>query len=342
MLSTALLAKATKCGLYGNFQPQRIPATHSLSQLPTLVSHSKLKLPCMNGWITQTYRYCCACGRTSILAMVQVVCLPNAWLRTVLKISSVLEDKGSKRNNPNVKEFREVLRAAMVDVILPQSDSSNCAEDADRFLLTHSLQQVYHYQYCCGIISCARACRDTIQVADCKSMPTKCGLISCVMWGVCPFLCGRLLCPKGLCKCLWCMSGSPHRFLVRVHIYMSSSWIRKYSELKGQGLIVLSEELFTVIKHLEESYQKRTEMYLHLEMYELTFYKEWRITWGKVSAVLSLCWALGGLSAVAVFGLGVVCQCPFSFHTKREFKPLLCSISKVQSQNAQTHLWVRV
>ena len=84
---------------------------------------------------TQTYRYCCACGRTSTLAMVQVVCLPNAWLRTVLKISSVLEGKG-KRNNPNVKEFREVLRAAMVDVILPQSDSSNCAEDADRFLLT--------------------------------------------------------------------------------------------------------------------------------------------------------------------------------------------------------------
>lgn len=56
----------------------------------------------------------------------------------MLKISSVLEGKGSKRNNPNVKEFREVLRAAMVDVnvILPQSDSSNCAEDADRFLLT--------------------------------------------------------------------------------------------------------------------------------------------------------------------------------------------------------------
>ena len=54
MLSTALLAKATKCGLHGNFRPQRIPATHSLSQLPTLVSHSKLKLPCMNGWITDT------------------------------------------------------------------------------------------------------------------------------------------------------------------------------------------------------------------------------------------------------------------------------------------------
>ena len=53
-------------------------------------------------------------------------------------------------------------------------------------------------------------------------------------------------------------------------------------------------------------------------------------------AVLSLCWALAVLSVV-VFGLGVVCQCPFSFHTEREFKPLLCSISKVQSENAQTH-----
>ena len=29
--------------------------------------------------------------------------------------------------------------------------------------------------------------------------------------------------------------------------------------------------------------------------------------------VLSSCWALGGLS-VPVFGLGVVCQCPVSFH----------------------------
>ena len=43
----------------------------------------------------------------------------------------------------------------------------------------------------------------------------------------------------------------------------------------------------------------------------------------------SLCWALGGL-LVAVFGLGVVCQCPFLFRTEREFKPLLCSISKAQ------------
>ena len=86
---------------------------------------------------------------------------------------------------------------------------------------------------------------------------------------------------------------------------MSSSWKRKYSELKGQGLIVLSEELFTVIKHLEESYQKRTETYLHLEMYELTFYKEWRITWGKVSAVLSLCWALEACPQLQSLVLGL-------------------------------------
>ena len=39
---------------------------------------------------------------------------------------------------------------------------------------------------------------------------------------------------------------------------------KQYSELKGQGLIVPSEELFTVIKHLEESYLKRIEMYVHL------------------------------------------------------------------------------
>ena len=40
-------------------------------------------------------------------------------------------------------------------------------------------------------------------------------------------------------------------------------------------------------------------------------------TWWHCCAVLSLCWALGSLS-VAVFGLGVVCQCPLSFHTERE------------------------
>ena len=50
-------------------------------------------------------------------------------------------------------------------------------------------------------------------------------------------------------------------------------------------------------------------------------------TWWHRCAVLSSC----DLS-VAVFGLGVVCQCPFSFHTEREFKPLLRSISKAQYQ----------
>ena len=66
--------------------------------------------------------------------------------------------------------------------------------------------------------------------------------------------------------------------------------------------------------------------------------KEWRpnsvrCQWWHRCAVLSSCWALGGLS-VAVFGLVVVCQCPFLFHNERELKPLLCLISKAQPKNA--------
>ena len=102
---------------------------------------------------------------------------------------SVLRGKGGNRDNPNAKDFREALRAAVVDAILLQSDSGNCAEDADRLLLTltafskHTSIAVQSLSVPEPAAEPAEAEVDpeTVDLADRKSIPTKCGPIPCFM-----------------------------------------------------------------------------------------------------------------------------------------------------------------
>lgn len=108
-----------------------------LKWLRTINSNSGRKLPCVEGWMMAI---------NSLLSLRQVLHQEHGlnYLFTQRLNQDCLENlfsvmrgsKGGNRVNPNAKEFREALRAAMVDAILVHSDGSNCQEDSEKFLLT--------------------------------------------------------------------------------------------------------------------------------------------------------------------------------------------------------------
>ena len=182
---------------------------------------------------------------------------------------SILRGKAGNRDNP---KFREALRAAMVDAILLQSDSSNCAEDANRFILTlttfskHTSIAVQSSPVPEPAAEPAEAEVDpetqlTWLIANPYPPSADPFLVSCevsVLFYVAGYI-ARKVCENVCEECqallTGSLSGAEHELFLKR---------KQYSELRGQGLIVPSEELFTVIKHLEESYLKRIEMYVHL------------------------------------------------------------------------------
>ena len=185
---------------------------------------------------------------------------------------SVLRGKGGNRDNPNAKDFREALRAAVVEAILLQSDSSNCAEDVDRFLLTltafskHTSIAVQSSPVPEPAAEPAQAEVDpetqlTWLIANPYPPSANPFLVSCevsVLFYEAGYI-ARKVCEQVCEECQALLtdslSGAEHELFLKK---------KQYSELKGQGLIVQSEELFIVIKHLEESYLKRIKMYVHL------------------------------------------------------------------------------
>ena len=124
MLLTALLGKPFKeCGMAS----WQLPATKNFCYT---FSHGwQVCSPIQTGnyhtWMagSWTYTHCCPCERTFTPTMVRVVSSPNAWIRTALK-TCFQRGKGGNKDNPNAKDFREALRAAVVEAILLQSDSS--------------------------------------------------------------------------------------------------------------------------------------------------------------------------------------------------------------------------
>ena len=158
-------------------------------------------------------------------------------------------------------EFREALRAAMVDAILLQKDSGNCAEDADRFLLTLTAFS----KHTSIAVQSSPVPEPAAEPAEAEADPetqltwlienpyppsADPFLVSCEI-SVLFYVAGdiaRKVCEKVCEECqallTGSLSGAEHELFLKN---------KQYSELKGQGLIVPSEELFTVIKHLEES-----------------------------------------------------------------------------------------
>ena len=183
-----------------------------------------------------------------------------------------MRGEGGNRDNPNAKDFREALRAAVVEAILLQSDSSNCAEDVDRFLLTltafskHTSIAVQSSPVPEPAAEPAEAEADpetqlTWLIANPYQPSVDPFLVSCevsVLFYEAGYI-ARKVCEQVCEECQALLtdslSGAEHELFLKK---------KQYSELKGQGLIVQSEELFIVIKHLEEFYLKRIKMYVHL------------------------------------------------------------------------------
>jgi len=103
-----------------------------------LQAKSSKSLPCIKGW--------CMAIRGLLLLWRDLhnnhglqFLMTNRLNQDCLEnLFSVIRRKGGHGDNPTASQFRHHLRQAMVDSILLHSNSSNCAEDADSFLLTLS------------------------------------------------------------------------------------------------------------------------------------------------------------------------------------------------------------
>ena len=194
---------------------------------------------------------------------------------------SVIRGKGGHGDNPNPKQFRLFLRQVMVDSILVQSKSSNCAEEGERFLLT--LSSMTAQRECTSAFDSAPA-PSANQTPDPFLAAIACNLsdedMSLIEKNVAFYIAGYIakrLSDKVCAACKLLLVGPLEGTL---------------PNLEGKGLISPSSQLYSVVQNLEMVF-KNSEDVLHMSNTRATFYGKMEKEIGDLVCP-SKCCKLGG------------------------------------------------
>lgn len=247
--------------------------------LKSVRPRSGRSLPCLSGWIMSINSLLSLWKELHETHGVQFLCTNRLNQDAVENLFSCIRGKGGYRYNPDAQQFRQALRATMIDTIMTHSNSSNCIEDIDTFLLRlESLGSTKKDRGALDQSDSAFACALDIDpqaeslwlnanLENPQPSPEATTVENNVMFYIAGYVARRLKTDREVCcDCREALVGTS----TQNQFFFS----HKHFANAKEGLVVPSQDLFLAITSLESVYRMNFAHYLHVMKIKMKLYNK--------------------------------------------------------------------